>query len=371
MVDWYAPGFKAGGPIRSVVNFADQLENDLDIYVLTTDRDLGESQPYIDTITDQWVSFNRHMVYYTSPGNLSWTKLQKVILEINADYIYLNSMFSRFFSIYPLMMKRMGKLKSKIVLAPRGMLKDSALQYKAEKKKIFISLFNILGIPKEIVFHATDDTEETDIVHQFGQKIHLFKAANLPGKQETFIPPGSKIPGSLDMIFVGRIHPIKNLDFLLLTLMVVRQKVKLTLIATLEDEIYWLKCQSLIQGLPSNITVKLMEDVPHEKINSIIREHHIFALPTKGENFGHSIYEALAAGRPALISDQTPWQNLESNKAGWIFPLSEKEKFANIIQQTADMDLETISEWSKGAWNYANSYLQNSTVKQSYLKQLS
>ncbi len=371
MVDWYAPGFKAGGPIRSVVNFADQLENDLDIYILTKDRDLGESQPYIDTITDQWVSFNSHKVYYTSPGNLSWSKLQKVILEINADYIYLNSMFSRFFSIYPLMMKRMGKLKSKIVLAPRGMLKDSALQYKAAKKKMFISFFKFLDIPKEIVFQATDDTEETDIVHQFGQKIHLFKAGNLPGKQEIFIPPGSKISGSLDMIFVGRIHPIKNLDFLLQALKAIRQKVKLTLIATIEDEIYWLKCQSLMQSLPSNITVILMEDVPHEKINSIIREHHIFALPTKGENFGHSIYEALAAGRPVLISDQTPWQNLESNKAGWIFPLSEKEKFISIIQETAQMDLAAISEYCKEAWNYANNYLQNSTVKKSYLKQLS
>lgn len=46
MVDWYAPGYKAGGPIRSAVNFADQLENELDVYVLTTDRDLNEPSPY-------------------------------------------------------------------------------------------------------------------------------------------------------------------------------------------------------------------------------------------------------------------------------------------------------------------------------------
>ena len=55
MVDWYAPGFKAGGPIRSAVNFADQLENDLDIFVLTTDRDLGDTQAYPGILADQWV----------------------------------------------------------------------------------------------------------------------------------------------------------------------------------------------------------------------------------------------------------------------------------------------------------------------------
>ena len=371
MVDWYAPGFKAGGPIRSAVNFADQLEHDLDIYILTSDRDLNESKPYTGIQTDQWIEVNKHHVFYASPAFLSWSNLQQIIKDINADYIYLNSMFSRYFSIYPLLMKRLGKLKAKIVLAPRGMLKDSAIQHKGGKKKIFISLFKSLGIPGSVIFHATDDTEEKDIAHQFGNKILLFKAGNLPGKQEEYIPPGSKIPGELDIIFVGRIHPIKNLDFLLQALQGIRQKVELTVIATLEDEMYWQKCQKLIQALPENITVKLLQDIPHEKIASIIREHHIFALPTKGENFGHSIFEALAAGRPVLISDQTPWQNLEAKKAGWVISLAEMENFTGIIQQAANMDLSMLKEWCKGAWNVANSYLQNSSVKQSYLKQFS
>jgi hypothetical protein len=33
-------------------------------------------------------------------------------------------------------------------------------------------------------------------------------------------------------------------------------------------------------------------------------------LLSGGENFSHSIYEALASGRPLIISDATPWSGM-------------------------------------------------------------
>jgi hypothetical protein len=41
-----------------------------------------------------------------------------------------------------------------------------------------------------------------------------------------------------------------------------------------------------------------MENLPHEKIEGVIKSNHIFALPTKGENFGHPFLNRwLAADR--------------------------------------------------------------------------
>ncbi len=188
MVDWYAPGFKAGGPIRSAVNFADQLENDLDIFVLTTDRDLGDTQAYPGIQSDQWIQKNQHQVFYASPAYLSWASVKKITTELAPDFIYLNSMFSRYFTIYPLLMKKMGLLNSKLVLAPRGMLRESALAHKSGKKKIFTGLLKSFGLTRELIFHATDDTEEKDIKKVFGKDAAFFKAGNLPGKQKSLIP---------------------------------------------------------------------------------------------------------------------------------------------------------------------------------------
>ena len=46
LVDWFAPGYKAGGPIQSCVNFVFAMKNIFDLSVLTTDTDHGDTVPY-------------------------------------------------------------------------------------------------------------------------------------------------------------------------------------------------------------------------------------------------------------------------------------------------------------------------------------
>ena len=38
-IDWYKPGFKAGGPIQSVSNIVSQLGKDYEFYIITRDTD--------------------------------------------------------------------------------------------------------------------------------------------------------------------------------------------------------------------------------------------------------------------------------------------------------------------------------------------
>ena len=176
-----------------------------------------------------------------------------------------------------------------------------------------------------------------------------------------------KIPGSLKMVFVGRIHPIKNLDFLLRVLQTTEGQIELTVIATLEDAAYWQKCQALMEQLKERVKVRLLENIPHEKIEGIILSNHIFVLPTKGENFGHAIFEALAAGRPVLISDQTLWRNLETKKAGWDLSLEDEASFSRVINGLVGMDEAMIKEWCLGAWELAHHYVEKSDTRKSML----
>jgi len=147
----------------------------------------------------------------------------------------------------------------------------------------------------------------------------------------------------------------------------VNGKVELTVIAPLEDQSYWNSCQQLIATLPEGIRVNLLENVQHEKIEEIILSNHIFALPTKGENFGHAIFEALAAGRPVVISDQTPWRQLEINKAGWDLSLSDESSFSAVINRFVNMDNTGINTWCAGAWELARQYADKSETKKSIL----
>ncbi len=60
-----------------------------------------------------------------------------------------------------------------------------------------------------------------------------------------------------------------------------------------------------------------------------------FFLAPFSENFGHAINEALSAGVPVVISDKTPWRNLQEKGMGWDLPLDNRRAFIEVIEAMA------------------------------------
>src|SRR5882762_9960703 len=179
--DWYEPGYKAGGPIRSCVNFAYYMEENYRIYVFTSDRDLGSSLPYENIRTDEWLVTNgQQHLYYCSPESLNWKNIRRQLRNVQPDFIYLNSMFSTRFTVFPLLLSRIHRLKSKIILSPRGMLRASAVQFKSLKKKLFLNSFRWLGFQRNVYFLAADDTEVKDVQRFFGPSARVALIPNFP-----------------------------------------------------------------------------------------------------------------------------------------------------------------------------------------------
>jgi glycosyltransferase involved in cell wall biosynthesis len=370
LTDWYEPGYKAGGPIRSCVNFVNHMRDDYTIYVFTSDRDLGDPGPYENIKTNSWFSKDGKVYrYYGSPDRLNWQNIRGQLKAIQPDFIYLNSMFSLNFTIYPLLISRLYKLDARVVLSPRGMLRESAIRFKTAKKMLFLKGLRLLGIHRHLRFHATDATEVSDIRRYFGPASQVSLIPNFPGAvQEDSLIPG-KERGKLSMIFVGRIHPIKNLDYLLTVLKEVKSsEILLTIVGSLEDPVYWEKCKKIIAELPSGITIEYAGEIANHELPAITARHHVFALPTQGENFGHAIFEALALGKPVLISDQTPWRNLAVSQAGWDLPLDRPELFRESIEKVAGFGQEEYNKWSLSTFKYIQDFIAQLTLKEDYLK---
>ncbi len=214
-VDWFDPAYKAGGPIRSCVNFVTHMKEEYELLVFTSDRDLGMQSPLPDIRTDEWIAHNSGaLVFYATPGKLNFAGIREVIKSIQPHFIYINSFFSKYFAIYPLLISRYAKTNAVTVLAPRGMLKPSALQFKSFKKKFFLGLIKLMGLHANTRFHATDDEEVKDISNHFPEN----PVSLAPSFSET-VPARrvalKKESGTLAVLFIGRIHPIKNLHFLL------------------------------------------------------------------------------------------------------------------------------------------------------------
>ena len=103
--DWFYPGYKAGGPIKSVTNLSAALQKQFNVFVYTSNADLNETEPYTNIESDNWLkSFNDSevKVYYSSKQNLTSKNLKKIIQQVNPTCIYLNHMWSFRFVLQPL-----------------------------------------------------------------------------------------------------------------------------------------------------------------------------------------------------------------------------------------------------------------------------
>lgn len=307
-IDWFIPGYKAGGQIQSCANLTKALQAEIQFYVVTTDRDLGDTEPYAGIITDRWTILDGKInILYLSPQNLTYKNIKSVVKDTQADCLYMNSMFSLHFTIMPLLVCYFNRsIDSRLVLAPRGMLHPGALQFKKRKKQVFLNLFRIMGMHKKLTFHATDAREKEDILQLFGKQAHSELVPDFPVTDQWPIEMTSKQPGELACLFVSRVAPKKNLLFFLELLRQVKGRVRLSIAGPVEEQHYWENCQQVIEQLPENITVNYLGPVPNKELVHVYRKHHVFVLPTWGENFGHVIFESFLYGRPVLISDQTP-----------------------------------------------------------------
>ncbi|HHG83269.1 MAG TPA: glycosyltransferase, partial [Bacteroidetes bacterium] len=283
---------------------------------------------------------------------------------------YLNSMFSLRYTIFPLWNARSVKPDTRIVLAPRGMLHGGALALKARKKNFFLWLMRRIGAHEHILFQATDAQEVVDIRQAFGPGVQVTQVPNLPRLQQPDFAPLGKHAGELRLLFLSRISEKKGVHYLLERLMGQTASIQLDLYGPDEEPGYWERCQAIIDRLPREVRVRKCAPVLPEEIPALMQGYHAFVMPTAGENFGHAIFEALAAGRPVLLSDQHPWKGLEAAKAGFSIPLEQPKDFEMAISKLAKMDGETFQGWAQGAYAYAAAYLGGDNLIQPVLEML-
>jgi glycosyltransferase involved in cell wall biosynthesis len=353
MAEWFAPGFKAGGPITSIVNLVNTI-SEADFYVITSDRDLHADRPYEGLVCNEWTSYNDHTkVIYLDPASLNNRVLSKLLNEVQFDVIYLNSMFSLWFTLMPLWWCSRKGHKEKVVLAPRGMLKDGALSVKSTKKKYFLQLVRLARLFKRISWHASSNEEANEIRKYFGTDCNIVVVPNIPNIAPAQLAPIRKQKGSVRLVTVARISPEKGFSEAVRFLdqpSLKSYSFNWTWYGPVGDEAYFDECITRLGHMP-HVHFEYAGELNPILIPERVGEAHFFYLATRGENFGHSIAEALSLGRPVVITNKTPWQGLESDRAGFSLE-PDDEPFERALQWAAEMDQETYKAWSDGSRRY-------------------
>ena len=359
-IPWFLPAFRAGGPIQSVANLVREFQEDVEYYIFCGDTDINGAA-LENVTTGEWVPFNScTKVWYAGPEKISH-KLDQQVGIIRPDILYIIGLYDWHFNIVPLVFCKAPKK----ILSVRGMLHPGALSQKKFKKTLYLGLFKLLDYHHDIFFHATDDIEAGYIRGQFGTVARIGVAGNFPTHMEV-LPIPYKEPGKLRMISIGLISPMKNMLDVLGALQGVGGSIEYSIYGPVKDHDYYDACKAAASTLPPECRVLFGGEVFPQEVPAKLAQAHVFILPSKSENFGHALYEALAAGRPVITSHDTPWNNLEAARAGLNVETGSSSILASAIRTFLEMDEATFSQWHQGAAAYAAAAVDVPRLREAY-----
>lgn len=364
--DWYAPGYKAGGPVQSVYNLAELLSKDFQVKVVTRNTDLNSSQAYPNIIPDQWVSIGKqHEVLYISKGKLGFKIIKQLIKENVNNVILINGLFSFYFSFLPALLCVSYPVQ-KVFIAVRGMLHTSALSVKPLKKQLFLAFARGFGLYQKPVMLATNNEEVEEIKKSLG-KVKPLIAPNIPMVYQDLKPRDNRPDKVFTLAFIGRIAPEKNPLSLIEALKNIKVPLRVVFCGGSNNPSYLQTFKDQLRTLPHNIQSEYHPEMSHQDIQNILSVTDIMALPSLGENFGHAIYESLVAGVPVIIGNNTPWKQLEKNQAGIEIDPKDAKALSEAILRFMSMDTSDFEQWRKGANQVALEYNSANNFRQIYL----
>lgn len=253
-----------------------------------------------------------------------------------------------------------ARKKVKVIISPHGYLEPEKMKVSFLKKWLVLRLYEYKNLKKCSCLIACS-IQEAKALRDFGlnQPIAILpngvessmvKKIQFTENRKYIRKNNSAKSNAKTLLFLSRIHPFKGLKLLLRSILSVQIEFRkynwvfvIAGINELQHE----------EELKSFVHLNGLDDIVHfvgaqygeNKIN-ILDAADCFILPSKGENFGIVIIEALARGLPVITTNTTPWQELERYGCGWCVDRSQVA-FKSVLLElitTDTKDLEVMGE---------------------------
>jgi glycosyltransferase involved in cell wall biosynthesis len=245
----------------------------------------------------------------------------------HADVVHLHTLWHPLNAIARKACLRHGR---KYVMMPHGMLDPYSLGQKRWRKKLYLAAAERrnLGGAARLIFTAKQEAEAAKKILPWlaaGEIIPL-AADNPPevSRQDVakiFATSFPEIAGRRCMLFLGRIHPKKGLERLIMALSEVIEKHPAVLLVIAGDGeasyVRQIRNHIYSAGLASHVLLTGYISGPTKWAALACAE--IFVLPSKHENFAISIAEAMHMAVPVVITNKVDtWLLVAEAEAGLI-----------------------------------------------------
>ena len=352
--EYYTPAHQAGGPITSIKNLYALLQHKITMIIVCSAYDLNATDVMPNIILNQ----EHKGRYYTQASFGQLLRLAKWIFQKRDEVFYINGLYTWHLSLLPALL---GK---QLIIAPRGMLQSSSFEQRGLLKKVYLAIYKFVLKFKQISWHATSEAEVAEIKSFMGEHARIAFIQNIPATPIEEINKIPKATKELKLVCLALIGQMKDHLRLIRVLQACQLPIELDLYGPIKDAAYWDACKQLIASNTSVARIKYKGMLTAEQVPEVLQNYHASILLSKGENFGHAIFESLALGRPVILSDKTPWRFTDT--AGACFGIEAEEALIAHLHTLYTEDQAAWEKRAEAAWQYAQTYMRQANFEAAY-----
>lgn len=244
-----------------------------------------------------------------------------------------------------------------LVLSTHGMIYGWCMKQSRVVKQIAMWLFQRDMLKSADVVHITEPSEE-DALRTVGIDTTVALVPNgieideKPAiRDETMLERIEYDSSKRYILFLGRIVHNKGLHYLISSyerLKLEEQGAEVIVAGMIEDREYF-------DRLSKPKGVRFVGSVDESEKRTLFDISMLFVLPSRSENFGMAIAEAMAAKLPVITTKGTPWSEIEEHDAGWWVRLTQ-ENIDNAITGSLELSNEQLVEKGKNGYNLIQKY---------------
>jgi len=151
----------------------------------------------------------------------------------------------------------------------------------------------ILALTEDMRKKMTEMTSREIYVLPNGIKLEQFPDISLNMRKKE---------GIKNILFVGSLYPIKGVQYLIMAMKIVHNKMPETRLILVGDGEDRERLEALSIQLDIKKNVQFVGKVPHEKVQSYMHQADVFVLPSLSEGLPNVILEAMACGLPVVAT---------------------------------------------------------------------
>ncbi|MEM1115112.1 MAG: glycosyltransferase [Bacteroidota bacterium] len=201
-----------------------------------------------------------------------------------------------------------------LVVSLKGAASRWALQHRRAKKAVAWRAYQKRVLAGAALLQVTSDSELDD-AHRLGVGTPVALV-----RHGVEVPPEPEMrerPGLRRALFLSRLHPGKGLAMLIEAWARVAPDGWELTIAGPDEDGHRAEIEQQARQAGLNGAVRCIGPVPDAEKWDLYASADLFVLPTRSENFGIVVAEALATGIPVLTTKGAPWSVIDQERCGW------------------------------------------------------